>query len=38
MMRDFLENVGVMIVGSMIVLGMTALYWICRIFGVEVDE
>lgn len=38
MMRDFLEEVGVMIVGSVIVLGMTILYWICRLLGVEVDE
>ena len=38
MMRDFLENVEVVIVGSLIVVGMTVLYWVARLFGIHLED
>ena len=37
-MREKIEDIAVVLVGIPIVLGMTALYWVCRLCGVEVDE
>lgn len=37
-MRELLENIAVVVCGVPIVLGVCALYWIARLFGVDLGE
>ena len=37
-MRQVFEDIGVMIVGAVIVGGMMLLYWGCRLFGIHLEE
>lgn len=37
-MRDFLENVATAVLGGLVVLFFCAVYWIARLFGVELEE
>ena len=37
-MRDFIDTVAVTVVGSLLVLGLCAVYWIARLFGVDLGE
>jgi hypothetical protein len=37
-MRDKLEDIAVVIFGSVIVILFCAVYWICRICGVRLED
>lgn len=37
-MKDFMEDCLFYLLVIPLILGMCALYWLCRLFGVEVDE
>ena len=37
-MKSIFEDIAVVIVGSVIVVGMTLLYWVCRLCGVRLED
>lgn len=37
-MKDFLYDVMVYVVGTIIVILFFALYWICRLFGIHKED
>ena len=37
-MRDKMETVAVYLIGVPVVLLFTLLYWVCRLFGVRLEE
>lgn len=37
-MRDKLEDIAVAIIGTVIVLGMCLLYWLCRLCGIDLSD
>lgn len=36
--REFAENAALCVGGGLLVLGLCAIYWLCRLFGIDLNE